>query len=163
RLAKDFPDYATLASPKPVSVADVQASLRDDEALVLFLDTDDRFKPLPEETFVWVVTKRHVRWLRSELGTAALRREVWALRCGLDATAWDGREALSCSDLLKLPPDQVPKDGQPLPFDAARAYALYVSLLGDAGDVIKDKHLLIVPSGALPTLPFQVLVTEAPT
>jgi hypothetical protein len=29
-------------------------------------------------------------------------------------------------------------------------------------DVIKDKHLLIVPSGALTQLPFQVLITEKP-
>jgi hypothetical protein len=72
RLAKDFPDYAALASPKPVSVVDVQAGLREDEALLLFVDTDARFNPLPEETFVWVVTKREVRWVRSELGTQAL-------------------------------------------------------------------------------------------
>jgi hypothetical protein len=162
RLAKDFPDYAALASPRPVSVADVQASLRDDEALVVFLDTDDGFKPLPEETFVWVVTKSQVRWLRSELGTAALQREVAALRCGLDATAWDGKGALSCTDLLKLPPEKVLKDGQPLPFDLARAHALYVALLGEARNLVKGKHLLIVPSGALTTLPFQVLVTEPP-
>src|SRR5262249_44286445 len=30
RLAKDFPEYAALASPRPVALADVQASLRDD-------------------------------------------------------------------------------------------------------------------------------------
>lgn len=30
RLTKDFPDYAALASPKPITVADVQASLRVD-------------------------------------------------------------------------------------------------------------------------------------
>ena len=162
RLNKDFPGYAALASPKPVSVPDVQASLRDDEALVLFLDTDDRFKPLPEETFMWVVTRSEVRWLRSELGTAALQREVAALRCGLDATAWAGEGALRCADFLKLPPGKVPKDGQPLPFDPARAHALYASLLGEARDLIEGKHLLVVPSGALTTLPFQVLVTEAP-
>ena len=41
RLAKDFPDYAALASPAPVSVAEVQAQLGADEALVLFLDTPE--------------------------------------------------------------------------------------------------------------------------
>jgi hypothetical protein len=113
-LARNFPGYAALASPKPVSVADVQASLRNNEALVLFLDTVE-FKPLAEETFVWVVTKSEMRWLRSELGTAALKREVAALRCGLDARAWDGAGAQRCADLLKLPPGTVPKDGEPLP------------------------------------------------
>src|SRR5271166_3631703 len=38
RLAADFPDYAALASPAPLSVEAVQAQLRTDEALVLFLD-----------------------------------------------------------------------------------------------------------------------------
>src|SRR5262245_12867347 len=90
RLAKDFPDYAALANPAPVSVAEVQAELGADEALVLLFDTGGGFRPLPEETFIWVVTKSQVRWVRSELGTVALGREVAALRCGLDAAAWDG-------------------------------------------------------------------------
>jgi CHAT domain-containing protein len=51
---------------------------------------------------------------------------------------------------------------KPLPFDAARAHALYVALLGGARDLIEGKQLLVVPSGALTTLPFQVLVSEAP-
>jgi hypothetical protein len=160
-LARDFPDYAALSKPTPPSVADVQASLSDDEALVLFLYTVG-FGPLPEETFVWIVTKAQVRWLRSDLGEAALQREVAALRCGLDQTAWHGEGALKCADLLKLPLDQIPQDGDPLPFDTARAHALYTSLLGAAEDLIKGKHLLVVPSGALTKLPFQVLVTAPP-
>ena len=87
-LKDQFPDYAALASVAVASIADVQAVLRDDEALLMFLGTDARFKPLPEETFIWVVTKRELRWLRSDLGTDALTREVAAMRCGLDATAW---------------------------------------------------------------------------
>ena len=39
RLAADFPDYAALSRPEPLSVEEVQAQLRADEALVLFLDT----------------------------------------------------------------------------------------------------------------------------
>ena len=37
-----------------------------------------------------------------------------------------------------------------------------MGLFGEVRDLIKDKHLLIVPSGALTQLPFQVLVTEPP-
>jgi CHAT domain-containing protein len=36
-------------------------------------------------------------------------------------------------------------------------------LFGSVDDLIKGKHLLIVPSGPLTSLPFQVLVTEKPT
>ena len=51
---------------------------------------------------------------------------------------------------------------QVLPFDLARAHELYKALLGPAEDMIKDKHLIIVPSGPLTSLPFHVLVTEPP-
>ena len=49
-----------------------------------------------------------------------------------------------------------------LPFDLARAHELYIGLLGPVEDLIKDKHLLVVPSGPLTSLPFNVLVTEPP-
>jgi tetratricopeptide (TPR) repeat protein/CHAT domain-containing protein len=158
-LAANFPDYAVLASPAPLSVEDVQAQLNPDEALVLFLDTPD-WKPTPEETFIWVVTKTDVRWVRSELGTPALTHEVAALRCGLDYEgAWIGGR---CNDLLNT--TDGPGDGmhKPLPFDLARAHALYKALFGQIEDLIKDKKLLIVPSGPLTQFPFQVLVTAPP-
>ena len=85
RLVANFPDYATFARPEPLSVEEVQAELGADEALVLFLDTPN-WQPTPEETFIWVVTKTDVRWVRSELGTpgAELVRCSAALRarCG---------------------------------------------------------------------------------
>jgi CHAT domain-containing protein len=165
KLAKDFPDYAALVSPAPISVAEVQAQLRADEALVAFLDTPEVKRAatdaISEESFVWVVTKSEVRWVRSELGTAALATEVAALRCGLDEAAWAGAGAERCAKALgRVVPDETPN---PLPFDHARAHRLYVGLFGEVRDLIAGKHLLIVPSGALTQLPFQVLVTEAPS
>jgi CHAT domain-containing protein len=168
RLARDFPDYAALVSPAPVSAAEVQAQLQPDEALVLFLDTSvwrseaPNSPVLPEETFVWVVTKSEVRWVRSEMGTKALKSEVGALRCGLDGAAWDsddGAERCAKAAGLAAVPAAAP---YPLPFDAARAYRLYAALFGEVADLVKGKHLLIVPSGALTQLPFQVLVTAPP-
>jgi CHAT domain-containing protein len=49
-----------------------------------------------------------------------------------------------------------------LPFDLGRAQVLYKQLFGKVGDLIAGKRLLIVPTGPLSTLPFQVLVTEPP-
>ena len=151
-----------MASPAPIAVEDVQAQLAADEALVLFLDTPEG-KPTPEETFIWVVTKTELRWLRSEWGTPSLQREVAALRCGLDyAGAWltDG---VRCKALTGANyTDEDARLGKPLPFDPSRAHALYKALLGQVEDLIKGKHLLIVPSGPLTQLPFQVLVTETP-
>ena len=50
----------------------------------------------------------------------------------------------------------------PLPFDVARAHDLYLALFGQVAELVKDKHLLMVSSGPLTQLPFQVLVTEKP-
>ena len=54
------------------------------------------------------------------------------------------------------------KAGKPLPFDHARAHRLYKALFGQVEDLIHGKQLLIVPSGPLTQLPFQVLVTAQP-
>jgi CHAT domain-containing protein/tetratricopeptide (TPR) repeat protein len=162
RLAADFPDYAALSRQQPLSVQEVQSELRSDEALVLFLDTRE-LSPTPEETFIWVITKTNERWVRSDLGTPSLERELAALRCGLDYDGTWGVLDSHCQDLLKINYTQTDhQNSTPLPFDRDRAHALYKALFGKIEDVIKDKRLLIVPSGALTQLPFQVLITEKP-
>jgi CHAT domain-containing protein/tetratricopeptide (TPR) repeat protein len=167
-LAGRFPQFASLVFPEPLSIAEVQAELGSGEALMLFLEMPDlRFtlRPmphlplLPEETFIWVVTKTDVRWVRSDLGKGALNREVAALRCGLDAAAWENEGGQKCAGLLKVP---APGDNAPLQFDLMRAHALYHALFGQVEDLIRDKHLRLVPSGALTAFPFQALVTARP-
>jgi tetratricopeptide (TPR) repeat protein/CHAT domain-containing protein len=162
RLAAQFPDYAALASPAPLSVEEVQKELRADEALVLFLDAP-QWKPVPEETFIWVVTKADVRWVRSEVGTASLTDEVTTLRCGLDYSgSWTAGSR--CSGLLKTSYSRLDyAAAKPLPFDLARANKLYKALFGQIEDVIRDKRLLIVPTGPLTQLPFQILVQSLPS
>ena len=138
-MATKFPDYAALTSPAPLGVEEVQAQLGADEALVLFLDTPEAKSTL-EETFIWVVTKTDMHWVRSDLGTKALGREVQALRCGLDAEAWEDRP---CADLTgRSYTDADRHAGKPLPFDHARAHRLYQALFGLAEDLIKGKQLL---------------------
>ena len=162
KLKADFIDYAELASPEPVSIEDVQGDLSADEALILFLDTE-KFTPTPEETFVWVVTKTDVRWFRSKLGTASLEREVMALRCGLDYEGSWEIDNSRCPALTQSAYTEADyRAGKPLPFDVARSHALYKELFGPAEDLIKGKSLLVVPSGPLTQLPFQVLTSEAP-
>src|SRR5262249_50593890 len=151
-LKDKFPEYAALTNSAPLSVADVQALLGSDEALVLFVDAPE-MKPTAEETFIWVVTNAEVRWARSDLGTRALQREVAALRCGLDYDGTWGAAGSHCSELLKTTYTKIDlMQGKPLPFDPGRAQLLYKALLGKVEDIIKGKHLLIVPSGALTQL-----------
>lgn len=164
-LAKDFPEFGLLANPRPIDVAGTQAMLQPSEALVLVLDTPAE-GPAAEQTFVWVVTSGEIRWVRSKLGTKALTERVAALRCGLDLQLWlTGDGERRCRALLQTIPATVITAGrkQPmLPFDLARAHELYTELLAPAEDIIKDKHLLVVPSGPLTSLPLGVLVTEPP-
>lgn len=155
-LGKDFPEYAAASHPEPITLTDVQALLREDEALMVMFDTG-AWRSAAEETFIWVVTRDGARWVRSGLGRAALAEHVAALRCGLDQFAWDKDGGSACAKLL---PGEAP--GALLPFDPQRAHALYRALFGQVEDLIADRHLLLVPSGALTTLPFHVLVTDTP-
>jgi len=158
-LAANFPDYAELVSPAPIAIEDIQALLGEDEALVLFLDTGE-LGPVPEESFIWVVTKTASRWVRSAAGTPSLAGRVAVLRCGLDVAAWQGPRCEQLTGQHYTDADR--NAGTPLPFDYTRAHRLYQALFGQVEDLIKGKHLLIVPSGPLTQLPFQVLVTAPP-
>ena len=164
QLTGAFPEYAGLANPKPLATADVQALLNVDEALVLFLDVR-QLGELPEETIVWVVTKKGAAWYSVPMGTRALSDSVMALRCGLDQTLWsDDDGADTCRAALKgsASQDSGGQAQQGLPFDVARAHQLYMALFGPVREAIKDKQLLVVASGPLASLPFSVLVTEPP-
>ncbi len=189
RLTAEFPEYGEFSSPAPVPVQTVQALLGPEEALVLILDTG-KFDTEPEEIFTWVVTKAEVHWARGEfkgphivgkitgfrlvgqgpryeaigelIKSPNLAGGVKALRCGLDATLWSQAGPDPCSRLLDLPAGLKPGAGDLLPFDLARSNALYKALFGELEDVIAGKQLLIVPSGPLTQLPFQVLVQSIP-
>src|SRR5262245_50068241 len=157
--------FDRFANPKPLTIAEVQALLGPEEALVLFLDVKQLGR-LPEQTLVWALTRKTVVWHRTPLGAGALADRVLALRCGLDAATWqESPGADTCAELARELGLEVEATGQGasmLPFSLTRAHELYTALLGPIQDVIKGKHLMVVPSGALLSLPFSVLVTEPP-
>ncbi len=158
-LEKQFPDYRALSHAAPLSVDEAQAELSDGEALVLFMDTNE-LAIVPGESFVWVVTKTDLRWKRLELGREQLSREVSALRCGLDLAAWNRTECTELTGDVYTAADR--EAGKPLRFDTARAHELYKALFSGVADLIDGRQLLLVPSGPLTKLPFQVLVKAAP-
>lgn len=160
-LAKDFPDYAALTNGEALSVAATQSLLAIDEVLLMFGVGDQKRGPAPEESFLWAISKTEFCWVKIEGGAGLIAQRVQALRCGLDHTRWENREAPKCADLLGRT-NSTANDGTHLPFDLALAHELYRAVFGEVGDLIKDKRLLIVPSGPLTVLPFQVLVTEKP-
>jgi CHAT domain-containing protein/tetratricopeptide (TPR) repeat protein len=159
-LKSEFPEYAALTLKEPMTLASVQALLRATEAIVVFLDTPEQFG-IPEASFAWVATATNARLVRITQGTEMLRKQVSALRCGLDYTNWT-QLALALGGRCKQLPDVEISGGDLPPFDLERAHALYKTLFDQIEDLIKDRELLIVPSGPLTQLPFQVLVTEPP-
>jgi len=136
-LAIEFPEYAALSNPLPVTTTMLQSLLSDDEALVAFVAAGDR------TTYVFALTRDRFDWKPIPLGAETLSQKVAAFRQGLDV-------------------DQISKPDSSR-FDLGLAYELHVSLLGPVEALVRDKkQLLVVPSGALTALPFHLLVTEKP-
>ncbi len=158
-VLRAFPVHSNLYRSTSSNLEDVKAALRADEALVFILDTSARGS-IAEETFVWVITKEATRWVRSDWGTKRLTDEVHALRCGLDLNAWRPGGEMNCAASLGVGSASPPPPGAPLPFNVQRAHALYGQLFGGVEDIIRNKHIYVVPSGTLSSIPFNVLVTE---
>jgi CHAT domain-containing protein/tetratricopeptide (TPR) repeat protein len=145
-IVNSFPQYVALTDPKPLTVADVRALLRDDEALVAMLVGSSR-------SFVWALTRERMAWAEIKAGSKELGEHVAALRRGLDPLAQQDAEGSSTSRAGIVPG-----------FDLERAHRLYRLVLGPVAEVLDAKrHLIIVPTGPLTSLPLQVLVKDAPT
>lgn len=163
RLEKEFPDYAALENPKPLTADEVQKLLGADEALVFLLTGD-------KESHVFALTRDGADWKTLPVGADAIADKVAAFRRGLTVDAVSrGLSRPECSEaeaekrgLSRADCDALNEGGREL-FDLARSYELYQTLLGPIEALIKDKHqLLVVPSGALTALPFHLLVTDKP-
>jgi CHAT domain-containing protein len=141
-----YPTYAALADPRPLSVAETQALLKPDEALVAILVGSAK-------SFLWAVTRERTGWAQIDFGNEEMAKEVLALRNCLDPLAQQDAEGAAGS-----------KAGVIQGFDLERAHALYRRTLGSLEEVFAGKrHLIVVPTGPLTSLPFQVLITEPPT
>ena len=136
RLAKEFPDYNALANPKPLSLADTQALLAPDEAMVSYL--------IGEKTsYVFVVRQDSFMWKELNIGADELNKIVSSIRLGLDIDEIQRKKA------------------SPVKLEAL--HDLYLKILQPVDDFIRPKaKLIVVPDGALTSLPFQLLVTEPP-
>jgi CHAT domain-containing protein len=133
-LAQRFPDYAELIAPKPTTIAQTQAALAADEALISIYVGAER-------SYVWAVPKTgRVAFAEVALTDAEAARQVAHLRKALDV----GEVAL----------DDMPR------FDLAQSHELYRKLLQPVESGWREaKNLIVVPHKALGQLPFAVLAT----
>jgi CHAT domain-containing protein len=134
-FTREFPDYAALSRPEPLTVKDIQPLLAADEALVVVNLTAKS----GAKSYVWAITRSAASWKELAVAAPDISNAVSALRAGLDF------------DHVK-------------PFDAQASFALYQKILAPVEDILRGKpRLSIVLTGALTSLPPQLLVTRDPT
>ena len=134
-----FPKYNDLAKPTPLSLTETQKILRFGEVLFTFLSEEET-----EATYAFLVRKDNARAYKIDLSEAELGEMVAALRSDIDLSGVENIAAL---------PE----------FDLDLAHDLYSKLLGPAVDMLEGiEHLLVVPTGPMESLPFNLLVTEPP-
>ncbi len=131
------PDYAQLVS-KEASVADVQHVLAAHEGLVSFVVGG-------ATTFAILVEAHRIEEYRIGLSASELAKAIADLRATIVPSEENGEATLPV-------------------FDVAAAHRLYEKLLGPVQKRLDTlDRLVVVPSGALTSLPLEVLVTdEAP-
>jgi CHAT domain-containing protein len=155
KLARDQPLYWDIRMPRPLDVAALRARdgaghalLRPDEALVFFMIPEG-----DEHGLVFAASQDKVGWARIDMTGAALKTAIGNLRGDIDNRAYGVAPG-------------IPAQGHGhVPFDRALSYRLYRALLGDPqiqAVIGARKTLIIVPSGALTTLPPGLLVTAPP-
>lgn len=128
-----FPRYAQLVARKPVEAARAADLLRPEEALLYLAQVGDK-------TYAFLLQGGRLKLHVARLGVEALRKRVAALRGGLGA---EGNRIFD--------------------FDVRQAHALYRDLIGPLLDEVTGvRRLIVVPSGALLSLPPDVLVMQAP-
>jgi CHAT domain-containing protein len=134
RLAEAFPRYAELANPRPLPLADIQALLAADEALVVYAVG-------ALDSFILAVRRDGATLHRVETTAEELLDAVAELRAGVDLTG-----ILSSEDLP--------------PFDTTAASDLYRRLFAPAEPVLDGvRHVFVVPDEGLRSLPLGVMVT----
>jgi CHAT domain-containing protein len=179
-LQTRYPLYWDYRSPSPLAVDRLQAASGADaallgagEAVVLWM-----VAPGADKGLVFALSKRGFAWARMGMSGAEIAGLVRSLRAKLDPLGAVGG-SVSGQDLAAagqssaggMTQGGATQGPAPAPastgFDRAGAYRLYQALLGDEA-IQKVIHgpgidtLLIVPSGALTSLPPAVLVTSPP-
>jgi len=131
-LQRTFPEYQDLTSPEPLLMQEAQKLLVPQEALLAYLVGE-------KESYLWLVRKDKSDFRKIEIGKQALDQVIKALRLQLDPSI--GVHS----------------------FAVKEAHELYRRIFAPAEPLLKDAtHVIVIPDGALRSLPFGVLVSEEP-
>src|SRR6185503_6898839 len=137
-LDREFPRYWELTSRKPLPLKQAQSFLAPTEALLVFLVGGSH-------SYAWAVRRHEEKFVRLEISRDELATLVRKLRTRLDLGATDAGRILE------------------RPFDLAASHELYRRLFGPLEPQLTGvQQLILVPDGALQSLPPGVLVTDLP-
>ena len=136
-LGRDFPEYAEMANPQPSDLGEIMRLLKPNEALIAYLLG-------PDESFMWVLRSNRAILHRLGVTSADMNDGVAVLRSTLDPTFVETIEDIPA-------------------YDVDLANELYRQIFEPAeASLAGAEHIIVVPSGALQSLPFGVLVSELP-
>lgn len=132
-LNQQFPDYASLIKPQPLSLFDVRQRLGTKEGVITFLIGR-------QHAFVTLIRRDGIHIGAVKEGEKALAESVAELRRALEIQA-----------------------GSITEFNLERSHQLYKTLFGDVEDKLQGlDHLIVAPAGPLASLPFGILITQPP-
>ncbi|MCK1393180.1 CHAT domain-containing protein [Bradyrhizobium sp. 1] len=141
KIQLQSPEYSELSISQPVTIKQVQSLLADDETLILWITTE-------KQTHIFGISKQQYSWRPTAMSLRYLTDRVAAFREGLDVAQLSNASGSGKSKI----------------FDLGVAAGLYDQLLKPVSGVFAGKrHLLIVASGPLTSLPAHLLVMQRPT
>ena len=148
------PRYSSLTSNKPLTLAEVQQKVLDDNTVLL------EYALQADNSYLWMVGKSQTNLYKLS-GRGVIDKLATDLRAQLIPSKLQRR--IVGIDVLEA--DRGLGIAGSAPEDAAAfitaANSLYKAVVEPAGSVIADKRLLIVADGALNYIPFEVLLKSA--
>jgi CHAT domain-containing protein len=133
KLTTQFPNYSKLANPRPIELIEMRKRLGDREALVSFLIGK-------KQSFIQITRRGGNTIAKINETEDGLRDAVKSLRFALEV-----------------------QGGAIKDFDLALAHRLYQTLFGGVEKELSGvDHLIVAGMGPLASLPFGILVTQAP-
>ena len=155
RIAAEFPDYATLVTPKAIDVAAVQALLEPDEAVLMLLPSEGHH-------YAFAISKKAATWNRVDDGAAPVAADVARLKCRIDENTcslpdYDALLAAESKGAASPIDQRYPR------YDRAAAYRLYQRLVAPVAAALPEGgRVYTVASGPIAGLPLAALVASEP-
>ena len=129
-LQARFPEFQQLTRPSPLALAQAQSLLKAREAMLVYL--------MGDASYIWVITRDKAHFTRVNVAAEQIASRVKRVR-----------ESVEPDDAARLKP-----------VDLAALFGLYSDLVQPIESQLSGiDHLVIVPSRALQSLPFSMLVT----